>query len=65
MTRFVHLNCPYCDSEIEVEVVINEEADVPDTCPHCGEALPHSLYDKAQQEALEQLMDMADRRGDD
>lgn len=64
MTTTVTLNCPFCSAEIECEVTINEECDMPTECPECGRQLPDTMYDQAQEAALGKLYDQADRRPD-
>jgi hypothetical protein len=59
MTTTVHLRCQ-CGEEIEAEVTLNEEVDMPDFCPKCGLATS-PLYDEAQQEALVKLIEQAER----
>ena len=60
MTTTVTLCCPNCGAEIEAEVTINEEVDMPEFCETCGQATS-PLYDEAQQEALEQLIEQSER----
>ncbi len=53
----VYYNCPKCAEEIEVIVHINEEDDLPEDCPACGNRLPDSAHEKVQQIAIEKASD--------
>ena len=57
MSIHVTLNCPFCEAEIECEVVINEECDLPEACPECGKLLPESMYLKAEETAISKVAD--------
>ena len=49
----VTIDCPFCEEGIEIEVIINEEDDAPEECPHCGKALDQG---KLSEEATEAAM---------
>jgi DNA-directed RNA polymerase subunit RPC12/RpoP len=52
-----HYTCLKCQEEIEVEVVINEEDDLPECCPECGTAIPDKAHEDMQQQAVEKAYD--------
>ncbi len=56
-----HYTCKKCGEEIEVEVVINEEDDLPEECPACGAPIP----DEAHGEMDTQACEKASERWDD
>lgn len=58
----VQYTCKKCNEEIEVEVVINEEADLPEICPACGAVIPDKAYEEVQESALDKARDSADMR---
>ena len=60
MSIHVTLNCPHCGAEIECEVVINEECDLPETCPACGNLLPEFMYSKAEEAAIAKATEAPD-----
>jgi hypothetical protein len=60
MTTTVHLLCPGCGAEVECEVTLNEECDLPEYCEVCGRALS-DLCDEAQAEALQKLIERSER----
>tara|TARA_R110000868_G_scaffold160977_5_gene390828 strand:- start:847 stop:1035 length:189 start_codon:yes stop_codon:yes gene_type:complete len=56
--------CKACDAEIECEVHINEECDLPETCPECNAVIPEAAYDEMQEQAMDIARDMSDRFDD-
>ncbi len=60
----VYYTCKQCDEEMEVGVVINEEDDLPETCPECKAVIPLEAHGYVQTAALEKVMDNADRWAD-
>lgn len=62
MTRYYI--CKTCDYEIECSVTINEECDLPTTCPECNATIPDIAYSEMQEQAIERAIDSADRYND-
>lgn len=52
--------CKKCDEEIECEVVINEECNLPEACPVCGAPIPDTAYGEMQEQACERASDSAE-----
>ena len=45
--------CKKCEEEIECEVVINEEDDLREACPACGEPIPDEAHAEMDVQACE------------
>jgi uncharacterized Zn finger protein len=60
MSIHVYYTCKHCDEEIEVEVVINEEDDLPENCPACGAPIPDIAHEKVHEDAIERAQDRAE-----
>lgn len=52
MTRHCNYECSKCGFDIEVEVVVNEEDDLPEACPECGEPIPDSAHEDVAEQAM-------------
>ena len=59
-----YYTCKKCGAEIECEVVINEECDLPETCPECGEPVPDSAYADMEEQAIARAADWRERSED-
>ncbi len=58
----IHCNytCKKCGEEIECEVVINEECDLPEACPACGAPIPDEAHGEMEEQACEQASERPD-----
>lgn len=48
-----HYTCKKCEEEIECEVIINEEDDLPEICPACGAPIPEEAHGEMDVQAME------------
>ncbi len=55
-----HYTCKHCDYEIECEVIINEECDLPGFCPECAALIPDKAHDEMHTQACEQAQERPD-----
>ena len=55
----IYWNCP-CGHEIEVDVRINEEDDLPERCPECNKVIPDKAHEQVQDWAIEKANDPLD-----
>jgi len=53
----IQYECRHCGEEIDVEVTINEEDDLPENCPHCDAPIPGDAHEKVNEDAIAQAMD--------
>ena len=56
----VTYTCHECGEEIEVEVIINEENDLPERCPKCNAVIPDKAHEDVENAAMEQASDSPD-----
>lgn len=56
----VTYTCKKCQEEIEVEVTIGEEDDLPEKCENCGEPIPDSAHGEVEEDAIGQAQDSAE-----
>lgn len=56
----IYYPCPHCESEIEVCVIINEEDDLPETCPECNKSIPDEAHSTVNTWAMERASEGPD-----
>jgi DNA replicative helicase MCM subunit Mcm2 (Cdc46/Mcm family) len=56
----VYYTCRKCDHEIEVDVTIGEEDDLPETCPECNAVIPDKAHAEVDETAQEKARDRAE-----
>jgi uncharacterized Zn finger protein len=54
----VYYTCPHCGEEIEVEVILDEEDDLPENCPTCDAVISDSAHEKVMEAAYEKASEL-------
>lgn len=55
-----YYTCKKCHEEIPCEVVINEECDLGDECPHCKAPIPIEAHGEMDEQACERASERPD-----
>ncbi len=55
-----YYECKACGHEIECSVAINEEDDLPESCPECSAIVPDKAHESVQIQALEKASERPD-----